>query len=477
MSSQSLPDRYDQAHQALQAADQSHLLTFYDRLPEDGRARLLDQVEAHDWTYLAELIETHVTSAPGMALAGGITPAPCYPARPDSEQRDKYDAARALGCEMIGDGRIAAFTVAGGQGSRLGWDGPKGCYPATPIGRKSLFEVFAQYLLKIQEKYRSRIHWYVMTSPINDQATRDFFSTHNHFGLEPKQVQFFPQGTLPSFSLDGRALLAAPDELAVNPDGHGGSLRALFTSGALDEMSGLGIDQISYFQVDNPAVRCIDPLFVGLHALDQAQMSSKMIPKATAEEKVGVFVEQEGHIAVIEYSDLPDDLARETDGQGQLRFNAGSIAIHMIEVDFVRQLNQGRFALPPHRAVKKVPHVDLETGERAEPKQANAVKLETFVFDALPLCRTSIVLETERAEEFAPIKNADGADSPETSCRIQIERAARWLESRGVQIPRRPDGETDARIEISPLTAIEPTDLEQIVDLPAAVEPAQTLLI
>jgi UDP-N-acetylglucosamine/UDP-N-acetylgalactosamine diphosphorylase len=213
-------------------------------------------------------------------------------------------------------------------------------------------------------------------------------------------------------------------------------------------------------------------------------MSSKMLKKAYPKEKVGVFCLVDGRVSVIEYSDLPDKLAEERTADGELRFIGGSIAIHAIGVDFVESLNKGgEFSLPFHRAEKKVPHIDLQTGEAVSPASPNAVKLETFVFDALPLCDVSVVYETDRVEEFAPIKNADAPegeppapDSPASSKLLQSRRAANWLEQAGVKIPRDADGNPQAVIELTHLTAIEPQDLQGI-QLPDSIDAGDELLL
>jgi len=471
-----LSARYNQALQALRQAGQEHVLTFYDRLDEGRRDELLGQIEGQDWPRLAELVQTHVRREPELHLPGSIEPAPYYPAQPTHDLRDKYEQAREHGQELIRAGKVAAFTVAGGQGTRLGWDAPKGTFPATPIKGKPLFQVFAESILKVRRKYNAQVPWYIMTSPANDRATRAFFSDHNYFGLHRGDVMFFPQGTVPSFSLDGKALLEAPWRLATNPDGHGGSLRALHRGGALADMKQRGVEQISYFQVDNPLVRCIDPLFLGLHKLNGAQMSSKMVAKSHAGEKVGAFALIDGKIGVIEYSDLPRELAEARDTDGRLRFIAGSIAIHILEVAFVERLNDGTFTMPYHRAVKKVPHIDLQTAQPVEPQSPNAVKLEMFVFDALRFCERSVVLETIREEEFAPIKNAQGDDSPQTSRQLQSDRAARWLEAAGVSVPRS-NGRYDAVIEVSPLTAVEPQDLRGTAIVPMEIPPGAEVIV
>ena len=471
-----LQKRYERLSATLQAHSQAHLLAFYDELEDADRDVFLGELEAQDWDELAGLINSHVLNEPDAALSKNVAPAPYYPQTPTRELEAKYKEAKGLGERLLRDGEVAAFTVAGGQGTRLGWDGPKGTFPATPVREAPLFAVFAETIRKAGEKYGATPPWYLMTSPINDAATREFFEKHDYFGLNEADVTFFSQGTMPSVGLDGRVLLAAKDRLASSPDGHGGALRALKRSGALDDMAARGVTQISYFQVDNPNVKCLDPLFIGLHALDGAEMSSKMLPKVSPFEKVGNFALLDGRVGVIEYSDIPAELAEARSETGELRFRAGSIAIHMISVPFVRRLSEGgAFALPFHRAVKKVPHLSPHTGEWVRPSAPNAVKLEMFVFDALPLAEGSVILETDRVEEFAPIKNADGDDSPATSRRLQSERAARWLEGKGVSVPRRGE-EVDAVIEVRPLTAVEPDDLGD-VNLPERLEPGSKVLL
>ncbi len=478
---------------ALQKHGQEHVLAFIDGLAATQRKRLLEQIASIDFTALDGLIEQYVRYKHAFHLPQNLVPATYYPHDSTSPERP-YDAAkfRALGEGLIRQGKVAAFTVAGGQGTRLGWNGPKGTYPATVITGKPLFRVFAEQILATQKRYGVKFPWYIMTSDLNDADTRRFFADNNYFGVpSPRENVFiFPQGLLPSIDAKtGRILLANKGEIAMNPDGHGGSIKALRASGAIDHMRSRGIEHISYFQVDNPLVRAIDPLFIGLHGAapdSSAEMSSKMVAKAYAEEKVGVFCRggPGGKTMVIEYSDLPADLAKQTNADGSLRFNGGSIAIHLISVAFVERLTAdahgGRtgFALPYHRADKKVPYVDVQTGKIVQPASANGVKLEAFVFDAIPLAESSIVYETSRLEEFAPIKNADGVDSAATSHQLQSDRAGGWLEACGVEIPRCANGQIEARIEISPLTAMCAEDLRGTnARLPKRIERAADVVL
>ncbi|MCZ6837625.1 MAG: UDPGP type 1 family protein, partial [Planctomycetota bacterium] len=455
-------------------------LRFIEELPGDRRLALLHQIEAINFSELDELIERHVRTAPTSELPHDLEPAAYYSSVPDGA----YDPVeyRNAGETLIREGRVAAFTVAGGQGTRLGWRGPKGTYPSTNVTGKPLFRVVAEQIIAAEKKYNVAIPWYIMTSPMNDAETRSFFLDNNCFGLMRSNIFMFPQGVMPCLELEtGRILLAEKYQIARNPDGHGGSMKALTENGAIEDMSSRGIEHISYFQIDNPLIKVIDPLFIGLHAKapdSSAQMSSKMVAKAGPEEKVGVFCQSEGKTMVVEYSDLPETLANQRDDDGALRFKAGSIAIHMIGLDFIKKLTQDRdhFRLPYHRAVKKVSCIDLETGQAITPDQPNGVKLETFVFDALPLAESSIVFETLRVEEFAPIKNREGVDSPSTSHQIQSDRNGNWLAQHGVEVPRDVDGHVTARIEISPLTATEPSDLVSI-SLPQKILPGQDVVL
>jgi UDP-N-acetylglucosamine/UDP-N-acetylgalactosamine diphosphorylase len=315
-----------------------------------------------------------------------------------------------------------------------------------------------------------------MTSDNNDVQTRAFFHKHGFFGYAEDAVFFFQQGMMPAFSTDGRLLLAEKDSLALSPDGHGGSLRALHKSGALEDMRRRNVEHLSYFQVDNPLVHCIDPLFIGLHDITGSEMSSKTIPKANPLERVGNFVVGDGVLQVIEYSDLPESLATQTNPDGSPRFNSGSIAIHALRVSFIERLNEGgRLRLPWHRAMKKVPYVD-DTGKLVKPDKANAVKLEQFVFDAIPLAKDALVYTTDRAEEFSPVKNAEGPDSPETCRRDQIRRAGKWLKEAGVEVPYR-GTEPEATIEISPLRALSPEDLKSKPITPRQIKPGSSVYL
>lgn len=458
----SLPERHQRALSELARHNQSHVLAFWPLLDDARRVQLLDDFDRVDLSLCAPLIESHVKHKPHTAPAGTIEPVAAWPAAAPPDRAADYHAARAIGEEAIRAGRVAAFMVAGGQGTRLGFDGPKGAFRISPIRNAPLFQLFAEALRRVGDRYDLRPCWYIMTSPENHAATTSFFEQHGSFGLRRDDVVFFQQRQMPAFLPDGRIALAEPHRIALSPDGHGGSLRALAESGALDDMRRRGVDTISYFQVDNPLVRPIDPLFIGLHLRTQSEMSSKVVSKAHDLERVGVVCNVDGRAMVIEYSDMPETLARAKNADGSRRFDAGSIAVHAIDRAFVERLTAAGAAvrLPWHRAEKKVSTVD-DAGRPLHPEKPNAVKLEMFVFDAIPLAKNPLVLFTRREEEFSPVKNAEGEDSPATTRRDLVRRAARWLEQCGVEIPRGSAGEPANPIEISPAFAADAEDLQQ----------------
>lgn len=440
--------------ESFQRAGQAQVFAFFDRLTPDAQQRLLTEAAEIDLAEVARLYRSLVVKTDGAVGVNldGLAPAP-YEKRPEhGGDTAAWAAAKNAGEAALRAGRVAAFTVAGGQGTRLGYDGPKGTFPVTPLKQKPLFQVFAEKIRAAGVRYGRPLHWFIMTSHANHAATEAFFFENACFGLDRGRVHFFRQGRMPAVGFDGKILLETAGSLALSPDGHGGSLRALERSGALDLMQREGIDTLSYFQVDNPLVRCIDPAFIGWHVLRGSEMTSKMVPKAYAEEKVGHFCTQGGKSVVVEYSDLPMAMQRETDANGQLRYLAGSIAIHVLDREFVRRMAIGGegVSLPFHRADKKIPTVDA-TGNAVKPEKANGVKFEMFVFDALPFAKNPVIIETLRADDFSPVKNADGVDSPQSCRDDQLRQFARWLKANGATVATDATGKPELAMEISPL--------------------------
>ncbi len=457
-----LPDK--NLIERLETAGQSHLLKFFDKLDENTQQSYIEELSGLDLELLDKLIRECVLQKPVLAIPDDLEPAPYFPLTPrNAEEADYYQAADRAGAELISAGKVAALTVAGGQGSRLGFDGPKGTYPIAPVSGKTLFQYFAESLLSASRKYQTSLHWYIMTSVLNDQPTREFFAENNYFGLPENQVHFFTQGFMPAIGYDGKLLMSSPGALALSPDGHGGTLLALRKSGMLDDMQKHGIEYLSYFQIDNPLVPVVDKRFIGLHKLENSEMSAITLAKTNAHEKVGNFCVSNGKLHVIEYSDLPEELALATNADGKLKFIAGSPAIHVISRSFIERLTAGnRLELDWHRADKKIQCIDA-VGNAVTPDVPNGVKLESFIFDALKLANKTMIFEADRQEEFAPTKNATGVDSVESCRAMLMDRDARRLERCGVNVPRRADGTLDAMIEFSPLAVWDDADCMEYV--------------
>jgi UDP-N-acetylglucosamine/UDP-N-acetylgalactosamine diphosphorylase len=277
-------------------------------------------------------------------------------------------------------------------------------------------------------------------------------------------VSFFTQGTMPALDLKtGKLLMEAPHRLFASPNGHGGTLTALADTGFLDKLKQAGIRLIFYFQVDNPLVKVADPLFLGQHLRENAEVSAKVVAKKGPEDKLGNLVLIDGRCAIIEYSDLPKELAHQRDETGELRFRFGSPAIHAFSVGFLEKVTRSDNRIPFHVARKKVPHLDA-AGKVIEPSQENALKFEMFIFDVLPRADRWVVVETSRVEEFEPLKNATGSDSPESVKQAISNLAGDWLSKAGVNVPRKPDGNVSVPLEVSPLYALNAEELAGKVD-------------
>jgi UDP-N-acetylglucosamine/UDP-N-acetylgalactosamine diphosphorylase len=430
----------------LREAGQEHAWARLESLAPQSRARLESQLARLDLDLLRRLIA--LLRAPEAAAPRSFEPPELFPLHPGPSEMQRAQRARAVGEELLRSGSVGFVLVAGGQASRLGFEAPKGAYRIGPVTGRTLFAFHAQRLKAAAVRYGVHTPWYVMTSPANDSETRAFFTQHGHFGLDPRDVFFFAQDMLPALDEEGRVLFTAPDQLFLAPNGHGGCLLGLSSSGALDDMRRRGIKELSYFQVDNPLVRPADALFLGLHHAAGAGMSSKVVSKRDAGEKVGVLGRVDGKLACIEYSDLPVGLREAREPGGALRFRAGNIAVHALAVDFVVRLTRGGLDLPWHLARKKMSVVEAD-GRLVE---RTGVKFETFVFDALAHSDPSLVMEVERSEEFSPVKNKSGEDSP-ASCRADLCRMfERWVRAAGLPLPP-PDAAGIHPLEVDPMCA------------------------
>ncbi len=401
------------------AAGQERVFRFLDRLEPARRANLFRSARSLDIELLRRLASGEGLAKeppPPEPLGDAVTRRPALLA-----DRDLCAKAAEAGRALLREGKVACLTVAGGQGTRLGFPGPKGCFPIGP-GDRTLFDVHAEGVAAASRECGRPIPWIILVSPTTEAETRAYIRRRGLPGVPASSVRLVCQGTHPALDDDGKLLLEDLDRIAVSPDGHGGCFRALRLSGTMAWLVNLGIEEISCFQVDNPLVPPADPLFLGLHRLGQAQMSTKVFPKANPAEKVGVVVRLNGRPGVIEYNELPKDLAERRDAAGDLVFWASNMAAHVLSVHFAAAVAYR--GLPVHRVRKKVPFVD-EAGRKVVPGLPNAWKYETFVFDALDMATRGAVLEVDRAQEFAPVKNAVGLDSPQTA-RLLLDRAGRW---------------------------------------------------
>ena len=432
-----------------EAQDQGHVFRHWERLDPSGRERLLAQAAGLE-PQLADLARAYASARAELdAAVGGtqdtpdVVPAEAIALPENGGDPARSAAARERGEALLRDGRVGVFLVAGGQGTRLGFPHPKGCYPIGPVSDRTLFEIQAQKIRGLSRRIGRPVPWYVMTSDATDAETRDAFADADYYGLPSEDVFIFQQEMVPAFDFDGRLILEREDQIFENPNGHGGSLTALVSSGALDDMERRGVDTLFYYQVDNPLVRIADPTYLGFHDEAGAEMSCKVVRKVDPQEKVGVVARIDGRVGIVEYTELRDEERYAQDERGALRFWAGSIAIHLLNTAFVRRVAADAYRLLPfHLSAKKIPTVD-EAGKPVQPSEPNGYKLERFVFDALGEARAVCVVETAKAEEFSPVKNASGNDSPDT-CRHDLDaQYRRWLAAGGIDAP-----DQDVRIEI-----------------------------
>lgn len=456
--------RSEQMQKLVRECGQEHILRYWEKLSESSRRQLLHQAALVDFDLMGRLYREYILKKSTVA-ATALEPAEMVTLAHQRAHPEEVQRMKARGAETLRAGKVAAVLVAGGQATRLGFARPKGAYPVGPVSQKSLFQLHAEKLLATAQRYRTTIPWYIMTSDANAGETRAFFEENKLFGYAPPDLFFFEQEMIPALDENGKLILDAPDHIFVNPNGHGGTLTALEKSGALADMKRRGIEEIFYFQVDNVLLHMCDPLFLGYHVAANAEMSAKVCAKRDPHEKVGVLgmvfdstTGPKGRLQVIEYSDMSktDKEARLADGT--LKYNAGSIAIHLLKRSFIEREVAGGTKLPWHVAHKQIPFLDA-AGQLVSPERPNGYKFETFIFDALGDAARVVVLEVDRRFEFSPIKNANGEDSPATAQRDLGELYAGWLEQAGVKVSRDASGNLKTRIEVSPLFALDAEEL------------------
>lgn len=442
----------------LSAYGQSHLLRFWDELSEPERAMLTRQLEDFDF----ELIQTLARQSDAdssweeMASRANVPPAIT---REDFSNPESYQRASELGKTALESGKVGMILVAGGQGTRLGFDHPKGMLPIGPVSRRSLYQMHIEQVLGRSQQFGTSIPLYVMTSPPTHEETTRFLTDHQFFGMPPEDIKIFCQGVMPAVDQAGKMLLESKARVFVSPDGHGGTLGALVNSGCLADAQQRGIEHLFYGQVDNPMIQICDPALIGYHLQSGSEMSSQVVRKSEPTQKVGNVVEVDGKVCIIEYSDLPEQAARQTNEDGSLKLWAGSIAVHVFSLDFLERCSDQADSLPFHRAHKKVAHLNDE-GQKVLPDEPNAYKFERFIFDLLPFAKNAIVCEVDPADGFCAVKNAPPApaETPEHAMKAISDLHTRWLSQAGVSVA------PGVAVEISPLFAPDPEVLKQKIE-------------
>jgi UDP-N-acetylglucosamine/UDP-N-acetylgalactosamine diphosphorylase len=452
-------------------AGQSHVFEYLDRglLSANQQQAFLTQLASYDLP-LVNILFNNTMGAAGISASNDLTPPTdvqsFVPARETSSDPSAVERAALTeaGMQAIAKGQMAALILAGGQGTRLGFDRPKGEYVVGLPSQQSLFALVVGRLRRLhqlaQKAYPSTgvppIPLYIMTSPMTHEDTKAYLATHNYFGYSPTDVVLFSQAVLPALSLSGKILLESAGKVAEAPDGNGGIYRALHTQGVLADMQKRGVVGVHVFAVDNAIVKPCDPLFLGFCLTKGADIGSKVCPKTGPHEKVGVLCKRGGQYSVVEYSELDKERAEARDPvTGELLFNAGNLCIHYYSVDFLaKHCSPDTLPKVYHVAMKSIPIVDPATGStmtkaQLTPLGNTGMKLESFIFDVFPAADKMAILQIDRESEFSPIKNAPGAkeDSPDTARSLVSSEHRRWLCSAGATITG------DGLVEVSPLVS------------------------
>jgi len=408
--------------QKYEKAGQGQVFAFYDDLDIAGKAQLFEQLSGFNPDYINELANKalHPPKDESTGAAPQIEPLPASATSSvlDSKEED-LKAWYEHGLDLVAANKVAVVLMAGGQGTRLGSSAPKGCYDIGLPSKKSLFELQAERIRKVEQlaakkhgKSEVTVPWYVMTSGPTRAPTEKYFKEHNFFGLKPENVFIFEQGVLPCISNDGKILMDSKSKVAVAPDGNGGIYLAMIKSGAVSDMKKRGVEHIHTYGVDNCLVKVADPTFIGFSASKNVEIGTKVVRKRNAKESVGLIIQKNGKPDVIEYSEIDAASAEAKDPKNPeiLKFRAANIVNHYYAYRFLENIPQWAPKLPHHVAKKKIPCINTETGESIKPEKPNGIKLEQFVFDCFPLLSVDefACMEVKREDEFSPLKNARG---------------------------------------------------------------------
>ncbi|CAH8357993.1 unnamed protein product [Eruca vesicaria subsp. sativa] len=447
---------------------QEDVFALWEELSPEERHLLVTEIENLDLPRIDRIIRCSLNSQGLPAAAIEAPPESCVSTVEERRKEDKEKWWR-MGLKAIYEGKLGVVLLSGGQGTRLGSSDPKGCFNIGLPSGKSLFQIQAERILCVQrlaaqamsEAGPTRpvaIQWYIMTSPFTHEPTQKFFESHKYFGLEPHQVTFFQQGTLPCITKDGKFIMETPFSLAKAPDGNGGVYTALQSSRLLEDMASRGIKYVDCYGVDNVLVRVADPTFLGYFIDKGAASAAKVVRKAYPQEKVGVFVRRGkgGPLTVVEYTELDESMASATNQQtGRLQFCWSNVCLHMFTLDFLNQVANGlEKDSIYHVAEKKIPSIN---------GVIEGVKLEQFIFDCFPYAPSTALFEVLREEEFAPVKNANGSsfDTPESAKLLVLRLHTRWVIAAGGflthSVPLYATG-----VEVSPLCSYAGENLEAI---------------
>lgn len=394
--------------------NQEQLLKYLENANEEQRKNLIKQIENTNFEQLKELFSVSKRDNE-KALESCMIEHISYKDK-YKMPKEKLDEINTIGEDVIKAGKYAVVTMAGGQGTRLGHNGPKGTFLLNVNPKpKYLFEIIVDSLKRANEKYGVVINWYIMTSTDNNDKTVEFIEEHNYFGYPKENVKFFAQGNLPLLSEEGKVLIDENYNIKIAADGNGCIYKSMKNDGILDDMKQKGIEWVFVGSVDNAILDMTDPALVGLTIAEGNEIGSKSVVKISPKERVGVFCKKNGVPGVIEYSELPEEMAEETDEDGELLFGESHIMCNLYSIKAIEKIASKN--LPYHSAHKKASYM-MENGEIFTATEPNAYKYEAFIFDGFNFFDNMTVLRGKREEDFAPIKNKEGNDSPETAIKL-----------------------------------------------------------
>ena len=393
----------------LKSYNQNHIINLLENLDEVKKQELLEQIEKIDFHQIMELYDN--TKKEIEIKESKIEPISYLDkAKLSKEQKEKFDE---LGENILRNGEYAVVTMAGGQGTRLGHTGPKGTFKLDVYGKgKYLFEILKENLEEANKKYDTTIPWYIMTSKENNSATVEFLEKNNYFGYPKEAVTIFTQSELPLVDFEGKLLINKDMKIKEASDGNGGTYSSLRASGALSDMKDKGIKWVFIGGVDNALLKMADVTLLGMAIDKNVQIASKSVVKANPHEKVGVFCKMNNHPKVIEYAELPESMAEEVDDDGELKYGESHIMCNLYTIEAIEKASKE--PLIYHSAVKKNSYID-ENGKEVIPEEPNSYKFESFIFDAFEFFDDIAILRGKREDDFAPVKNKDGVDSPKTA--------------------------------------------------------------